>query len=126
MKKLLSLTLLLATLLTFSACDDKNEPEDNLKGTEWTHALSTQVEHLEFVSKSKVDFYHTENGALVGKVGSGTYTINGNKITFSNLESNYYAEILILESAVVSGKTMEVYYNSSYFGKSSTTFRKAN
>ncbi|MDE6535891.1 MAG: hypothetical protein K2K82_07795 [Muribaculaceae bacterium] len=27
MKKLLSLTLLLATLLTFSACEDKNEPE---------------------------------------------------------------------------------------------------
>lgn len=28
MRKLLSLTLLLATLLTFSACEDKNEPEE--------------------------------------------------------------------------------------------------
>lgn len=120
--------LLLATMIAFTACgsDDNDEPKDTLKGTAWTHALTQRIEHIEFTSDTQVEYYHTENGALVGKVGSGTYVKNGNNITFNNFEGNYNTEIMKFNSATISGKTMIVYYKSSYFGETSTTFRKVD
>ena len=125
MKKVFSLMLLLATLLTFTACGgDDDEPKDTLKGTEWTHGLTERVEHIEFTSETQVEYYHTKNDALIGNVGSGTYTKNGNEIVFHNFEGNYNTEIMTFKSAKLQGNTLTVYYESSYFGETSTTFRK--
>lgn len=129
MKKIISLLLLPATIFAFTACggdEEKDEPKDSLNGTEWTHGMSERVEHLEFTSDTQVEYYHTQDGALVGKVSTGAYIKNGNNITFNNFEGNYNTEILTFKNATVSGKTMAVYYESSYFGSSNTTFRKVD
>lgn len=128
MKKLFSLMLLIATMLTFTACggDDKDEPKDTLKGTEWTHSMTERVEHIEFISDTHVEYYQTKNGALIGNVGKGTYVKKGSNITFSNFTGNYNTEILTFKNATLSGKTLTVYYESSYFGESNTTFRQVD
>lgn len=125
MKKRFSLMLLLATMLTFTACGgDDDEPKDTLKGTKWLSALTERVAHIEFTSDTQVEYYHTKDGALIGKVATGTYTKNGNNIAFNNFEGNYNTEIMKFKNATISGKTMVVYYESSYFGETSTTFRQ--
>lgn len=53
MKKLLTLTLLLATLLTFSACDDKNEPETNPFVGKWICTIS-----YDYSSNNKLKIVH--------------------------------------------------------------------
>lgn len=83
MKKLLSITLLLATLLTFSACDDKNEPEDNLAGTTWAcpnYANSTLF--IQFEEGNKACIYEQWISEITTPQYS-TYSYKGKDVRFT-------------------------------------------
>lgn len=117
MKKLLTLTLLLATLLTFSACEDKNEPVDyssKLVGT-WVAEKSTTNENLnmtvsiesEWVFKNTGNCTWTIKSKLNGKLlesreNSYKYSYNGNELS---LTANNQTSKL---SAVLKGNTLAI------------------
>lgn len=113
MKKVFSLMLLLATMLTFAACggdDDKDEPKNSLKGTVWTSTYTDNVIVLDFTGENTVEFYGADmNLNQSGKTYYGTYTQSGNDVKFS-LECAWY-EKMVMKSAVINGNSMEVTYD---------------
>ena len=110
--KISMLLLMVIGVTFFSACsDDKNEPSrtgDSLSKTEWTRAYGNEVEHLDFISESSVDFYYTKDGAVSSMVGSGTYVKNDNKVIFKDLHITHDFVRMEVMSATINGKNMEV------------------
>lgn len=131
MKKVFSLMLLLATMLTFTACSgDDDEPENSLSGTTWTSSYVDEIFVFEFSGKNEVTgFMADENLNIKGKAYHGTYSRDGNNILFNDFYiMNYYK--YVFSKAVISGTTMEVNYHWVYSfsgensDETSRTFRK--
>lgn len=113
MRKVFSLMLLLATILTFTACgDDKeDEPSVSLNGTTWTASYVDELFVLEFESSNKVIGYRADsNGNIKGNVFTSTYSINGDRITFGNnfYITNFY-KFYFTDGTIV-GNTMTLNY----------------
>lgn len=125
LKLLLVLMLLIASIPMFSSCSgDDDAPNDTLCGTEWTRASLDEVEHLDFTSDNNVDYFYTRDGAVSGRVGSGTYVKNGNEIVFQNLSIVHDFMKITIKSATITGTTMNVTYDwgSTEF---TSTFRQS-
>lgn len=112
MKKVFSLMLLLATMLTFTACgdDDKDEPKQSLAGTSWSASYVDELFIIEFESDSKVSGFRADaNGNIKGDVYYGTYSVNNGKITLNNFSIvNFYR--FYFTDGTVSGNNMVLNY----------------
>lgn len=94
-QKLLSSLLIIASIIFISSCS-KEDNENTLKGTIWSRNDSSflldvqYTEYIEFTDDSNVKAWNTLNR----NKGAGTYTIEGNKIKFSNFnyESKQFVE----------------------------------
>ena len=107
----LSLLLIIMGVTLFSACSkEKDEPKDSLSGTTWSRAYSDEIEHIDFISESEVEYYYTKNGALSSSVGSGSYTKAGSVITFHNLHLTHDFVRTNIIRAEIAGKTMTITY----------------
>lgn len=128
MRKVFSLMLLLATMLTFTACSSDNEPENGISKSQliglWD-ATAVQFNNdgkwIDITSRPdlalSITFY--ENGAYYGAGalgdGEGTYTLNGNTIkTYvdGELYGSYVVNSLIGDEAeltlTMDGETMGI------------------
>lgn len=88
MKKVLSFMLLLATLVTFTACsDDNDEPAKSLEGTVWTAVVGTnEVWAMDFESNTTVAMFRADaNLNIVGTPVRSEYTYSGSALTFKTL-----------------------------------------
>ena len=94
MKKFLCMTLLLtAMFLTFSACSSDDDEKNSLSGTEW------------------VTNFADSNFVMDGRLSSGTYTIDGNQVTFNNFIIKYMGSFEYrYTNATISGSAMTVTY----------------
>ncbi len=95
MKKFLSLMLILASFTALTSCSQK-EKEDEidqnpLKGTLWSIEDETALtqekytRYIEFSDNKNVKMWDTDRP---NKISNGTYTVNENKVQFSNLHSS--------------------------------------
>jgi hypothetical protein len=85
MKKIFGLMLLCAIIVTVTSCDNDDELSNSLQGTIWTASYVDELFVIEFESVNKVSGYRADsNGHIKGDVYYGTYTTNGNNITFNN------------------------------------------
>ncbi len=111
MKKAFSLMLLLAAILTITACsDDDEEPVHNVVGTTWSASYVDELFVIEFESNNKVSGFRADaNGNIKGDVYYGTYAINGNRITLRNFSIvNFYR--FHFTSGTISGNNMTLNY----------------
>ena len=125
MKKPFYLMLLLATMLTFTACsNDKNA----LSGTTWTSLFVDELFVIEFEDNGKVSgFIADVNGNIKGKVYYGTYAFTNNSITLNDFyivnSFRFY-----FTNGTVSGNNMTLNYYFKYDNgnryDSQRTFRK--
>ena len=141
MNKLLSIALLLATLLTFSACEE--EPQDSLVGTTWSRAntgenvswnpydpegetlyypnrLENTTTFIEFAENNTACAFLSKNGSTgTPEPFFSKYKRNGEKITFDpplsvRLDNH---DIMIdkdywgISHCEVMGNNLKVYYN---------------
>lgn len=115
MKKFFSITLLLtAMFLTFSACSSDDDEKNSLSGTEWVSKFVDNYVIIKFTSDSSVESYFTDaNFVPIGRSASGTYQLNGNQVTFTNLTPTYVAHYKF-ESAEISGSSMNIIYYWKY------------
>ncbi len=110
MKKLFSLMLLLATILTFTACsDDDDEPDagikENIVGT-WKGTAAkidgSWIDITEYPYNHSLGFSATfyDDGTYYGKgafgTGSGTYTIKGKTIE-TYVDGELYLKYIVKE-----------------------------
>ena len=114
MKKFFSVMLLCATVvLSFTACSDDEEMTNSLQGTLWSFDDKVTVfeeseftRYIEFTDGRNVKIWDTDgNGPY-----SGTYTVNGNAVTFHNLHDRYWRRYYI--DGVFSTRSLTV--NFSY------------
>ena len=100
MKKLISSMLLCITVaLSVSSCSNDEENLNNpLNSTLWSFEDEVTVinkheftRYIEFIDDSTVKIWDTDNGNIY----TGTYTVNGNKVTFSNLYDAYWMRYYI-------------------------------
>lgn len=114
MRKLIFLPIammLFASPLVFLSCSnyDEDNSKESLEGIELTCASSEEFESLNFVSDTNVDCYITRDGAVSGKVNSGTYMKWGDEDIFSNLNLVHDCVENITKSSKISGKTNVTY-----------------
>lgn len=113
MKKFLCMTLLLtAMFLTFSACSSDDDEKNSLSGTEWVTKYADDYLIIKFTSDSKVEGYFADsNFVMDGRLSSGTYTIDGNQVTFNNFIIKYMGSFEYkYTNATISGSAMTVTY----------------
>lgn len=133
-KSLFILPLITIVALTFSSCKNDDEPNNSLKGSVWTSSYNDDIIVLEFTGNNSVEFYGADqNLNPKGDTYSGSYTLNGNDVTF-NLKAAYYTAY-DFKKGTISGNSMKVDYNyrgvifgdasnAGYPDSGSTTFRK--
>ena len=113
MKKPFYLMLLLATLLTVTACsNDKN----TLNGTTWSasYGLGSTSLVIEFEDNSKVSGFIAENGNISHNVYYGTYSFTDGNITFNDFLIAYSYIRFYFSNGTVSGNYMTLnYYHKS-------------
>lgn len=103
--------LLLATMISFTACgDDKDEPKNTLKGTTWIASYVDETFVIEFESDTKVSGFRGDaNGTIKGDVYYGTYSLNGNHIILNNFSIvNFYR--FYFTDGTISGNNMTLNY----------------
>lgn len=97
-KQTLSLLLFLVTCVFLTSCSNENgdEPIKNpLSGSLWSFNDNVLYEnekftrYIEFVDDKIVKVWDTFEGSF-GGVYSGTYSVEGNKVRFSNLYDKYW------------------------------------
>ena len=113
MKKFLCMTLLLtAMFLTFSACSSDDDEKNSLSGTEWVTKYADDYLIIKFTSDSKVEgYFAVSNFVMDGRLSSGTYTIDGNQVTFNNFIIKYMGSFEYrYTNATISGSAMTVTY----------------
>lgn len=102
--------LLLATILTFSACSDDDDPVHNVVGTTWSASYADELFVIEFESNNKVSGFRADaNGNIKGSVYSGTYSINGDKITLNDFFIVIFYRFYFT-SGTISGNNMTLNY----------------
>ena len=121
--------LLLATMLTFTACggDNDDEPQNSLNGTTWTSSYVDEVFVIEFNGKNGVTGFVADNNLNIkGDAYHGSYTRNGDNLTFNNFYiMNFYK--FVFKKATINGSTMTVDYEYKVSDKvfeDTRTFRK--
>lgn len=91
MKKLLTMMLMMASCVCFTACsDDEDDTSNPMVGTKWTAGSSSyQVYVIDFPTSSEFrDYWTDKSGNTIGDVDYGTYTYNNGNITFYNPNSS--------------------------------------
>ena len=110
MKKIFGLVLLCATIITVTSCGNDDELSNSLQGTIWTASYVDKLFVIEFESVNKVSGYRADsNGNIKGDVYYGTYTTNGNNITFNNFFIfNFYK--FNFTNGTITGNNMKLNY----------------
>lgn len=119
------LSLVILSFIITSCKGEEDTPKDTLNGTEWTCSSSDEIEHLEFISDSEVEYFYTKDGAVNSRVARGTYHKSGNQVLFHNLKLAHNLTLTTFKSASITGKTMVIKYlygSSDYVWES--TFRQ--
>ena len=110
MKKIFGLMLLCATIITVASCDNDDELSNSLQGTIWTASYGDELFVIEFESVNKVSGYRADsNEHIKGDVYYGTYTTNGDNITFNNFYIvNFYK--FYFTYGTITGNNMKLNY----------------
>jgi hypothetical protein len=110
MKKIFGLMLLCAIIVTVTSCDNDDELSNSLQGTIWTASYVDELFVIEFESVNKVSGYRADsNGHIKGDVYYGTYTTNGDNITFNNFYIvNFYK--FYFTDGTITGNNMKLNY----------------
>ena len=88
-----SMLLMIATSMMFVSCSKGEVDENPLIGTVWSlneeyaSGNGTYTHYIEFIDESTVKVWDT---TVWSGTYTGTYSIKGNNITFSNLRDDYY------------------------------------
>lgn len=99
MKKMLSMMLIMASFVCFTACseDDEGDIGNPMVGTKWTAGSSSyQVYVIDFPTSSECrDYWTDKSGNTIGEVDYGTYTYNNGNISFyyPNYSNQYNAKV---------------------------------
>ena len=121
MKKIVSLLMLLSTSFLITSCSKEDDGQSNnpLKGTIWSFEDEVTVinpnyftRYIEFVDQNTVQVWDTDNN---GRIYTGTYTVNGNKVLFHNLHDTYWDWYYV--DGTFSSKSLTISY--SYNGQNS-------
>lgn len=120
MKKLfVHLLLCVAGVLVFSSCSkEKSEQLNNpLISTLWSYDDEVTVfdkheftRYIEFIDGKTVKIWDTEHGTTY----TGSYTINGTKVTFNNLTDTYWGRYYISGTFTSSSLTISFSYDKDY------------
>ena len=109
MRKIITLLIgALCSIAAFTACE-KTAPEETnpLVGTKWYASYSDYLMVLEFISDTEVTGYFAkDNGVYDSGKTSGTYTVSGNRVTFSGLTYRWIYAYYRLESGILSGSLL--------------------
>lgn len=86
--------------------------KNSLSGTEWVTKYADDYLIIKFTSDSKVEGYFADsNFVMDGRLSSGTYTIDGNQVTFNNFIIKYMGSFEYrYTNATISGSAMTVTY----------------
>ena len=116
--------LILVTCIGFSSCSEEDEILSNpLKGTLWSvkdgvtlFSKEDIIRYIEFIDDKNVNVWDSYNK----DVYRGTYSIEGNKVTFHNLYDSYWnwyyvngtfsSNSLTLAHSYDKGDTKNLYY----------------
>lgn len=109
-KPILLFFVALCSTVLFSACE-KPEPEPQevnpLVGTKWFASYSDYLMVLEFSSETDVmDYFAKPNGVYYKGRTNGTYSVSGNRVTFSGLTYQWIYAYYCLESGSISGSLL--------------------
>ena len=117
---LITMLLMIATSMAFVSCSEDETSGNPLAGTIWSvdegyaSGSGSYTRYIEFVNESKVKVWET---TLWGGTYTGTYTISGNNITFSNLRDDNYKFI----NGTYYGNSLKVYLQYDRFGTTSSS-----
>ena len=109
-KAIILLCVALCSTVFFSGCE-KPEPEPQevnpLVGTKWFASYSDYLMVLEFTSETEVmGFFAKPNGVYYKGRTNGTYSVSGNRVTFSGLTYQWIYAYYRLESGSISGSLL--------------------
>lgn len=113
MKKIFLLFLMLTTSFFMVSCSEDDENGGNpLVGTLWAYddvtafTQTPYTSYIEFIDGNTVKVWDTYSSSVIC---TGTYSIEGNKITFYNLHHNYWDRYYMY--ATYSAKSLTIYYS---------------
>lgn len=115
MKKII--LLLFCMMGLFSCAKDDDGTNNKLVGTKWYASYADYLMVLEFSSsKDVVGYFATQNGVYDNGRTTGTYKINGDKVTFSNMTYNWYGNAYYrLDSGSINGGLLSTIGQSNLY-----------
>lgn len=122
MKNFLKFLTLLTITSIYISCS--KEAQNPLKNTLWsdedTTILTNQefTRYIEFIDETTVKVWDTYNGYTY----TGTYTTNGNNVTFHNLHDSYWGWDYI--EGTFSSKSLTITYSTTSTHNSYNTYTK--
>ena len=115
MKKII--LVLLCMMGFFSCTKDDNGANNKLVGTKWYSSYSNYLMVLEFSSQNNVvGYFATQNGVYNNGRTTGTYKVDGDNVTFSNMTYNWYDNAYYrLDSGNINGSLLSITGQSNLY-----------